>query len=202
VYAFAAHPSVLSLVETNGGDLGARVSAMSKDVTLWNDESYEALREIMKDRNPTPGDIPDALGGENDARLTMMALLRASSSEELNVLDQNFGEGPSPQYTSISTSALKLTTSHTFPPEESDGKTLVSIVMSTQCEDFGPNVTYLAHAYHFVAHVLDKKNSLYYEFEALQGGLLQEGRNYDTLQSKLTSDCGDGKGYHYMSLYE
>ena len=77
VYAFAAHPSLLSLVETNGGTLGAKVSAMSKDVGLWNDDSYEMILDIMS--TDSSSKLPDTLGEYNDAHLPMLALLRASS---------------------------------------------------------------------------------------------------------------------------
>ena len=186
VYAFAAHPSLLSLVEANGGALGAKVSAMSKDVGLWNDDSYEALLDIMSTSSPT---LPETLGEYDDAHLPMLALLRASSSEPLDVQDDDFGAPPLTD--SIHASALRLVSSTSFPP--SDEK-LVSIVVSA-CMDLDQ-----ADAVHFVVHVLDEETGLYYEFDALQGGLLNEGRDYAALQGVL-SDCADGKGRHYLSLY-
>lgn len=187
VYAFAAHPSLLSLVEANGGTLGVKVSAMSKDVGLWNDDSYEALLDIMS--TDSSSKLPDTLGEYNDAHLPMLALLRASSAEPLDVKDDDFGAPPLTH--SVRTSALKLVSSTSFPP--SDEK-LVSIVVSA-CMDLDQ-----ADAVHFVVHVLDEKTDLYYEFDALQGGLLNEGRDYAALQGVL-SDCADGKGRHYLSLY-
>ena len=189
VYAFAAHPSLLSLVETNGGTLGAKVSAMSKDVGLWNDDSYEALLDIMSTSSSSK--LPDTLGEYNDAHLPMLALLRASSAEPLDVKDDDFGAPPLTH--SVRTSALKLVSSTSFPPVSSDQK-LVSIVVSA-CMDLDQ-----ADADHFVVHVLDEKTGLYYEFDALQGGLLKEGRDYAALQGVL-SDCADEKGRHHLSLY-
>jgi hypothetical protein len=189
VYAFAAHPSLLSLVEANGGALGAKVSAMSKDVGLWNDDSYEALLDIMS--TDSSSKLPDTLGEYNDAHLPMLALLRASSAEPLDVKDDDFGAPPLTD--SVRTSALKLVSSTSFPPVSSDQK-LVSIVVSA-CMDLNK-----ADADHFVVHVLNGETGLYYEFDALQGGLLKEGRDYAALQGVL-SDCVDGKGRHYLSLY-
>lgn len=186
VYAFAAHPSLLSLVEKNGGTLGAKVSTMSKDVGLWNDNSYEAILDIMSTSSPK---LPDALGEYNDAHLPMLALLRASSSEPLDVQDDDFGAPPLTDF--IRASALKLVSSTSFP---SSDKKPVSIVVSA-CMDLDQ-----ADAEHFVVHVLDGETGLYYEFDALQGGLLKEGRDYAALQGVL-SDCADGKGRHYLSLY-
>ena len=188
VYAFAAHPSILSLVETHGGELGAKVSAMSKDVGLWNDDSYEALRAMMSASSPK---LPDTLGEYDDAHLPMLALLRASSSEPLDVKDDDFGAPPLTD--SVPTSALKLVSSTSFPLVSSDQK-LVSIVVSA-CMDLDQ-----ADAGHFVVHVLDGDTGLYHEFDALQGGLLEEGRDYKSLQEVL-SDCADEKGRHYLSLY-
>lgn len=188
VYAFAAHPSLLSLVEANGGALGAKVSAMSKDVDLWNDDSYEAILDIMSTSTSSPK-LPDTLGEYNDAHLPMLALLRASSSEPLDVQDDDFGAPP--LIDSIRASALKLVSSTSFP---SSDKKPVSIVVSA-CMDLDQ-----ADADHFVVHVLDEKTGLYYEFDALQGGLLKEGRDYAALQGVL-SDCADEKGRHYLSLY-
>ena len=189
VYAFAAHPSLLSLVETNGGTLGAKVSAMSKDVGLWNDDSYEMILDIMS--TDSSSKLPDTLGEYNDAHLPMLALLRASSVEPLDVKDDDFGAPPLTH--SVRTSALKLVSSTSFPPVSSDQK-LVSIVVSA-CMDLDQ-----ADADHFVVHVLDEKTGLYYEFDALQGGLLKEGRDYAALQG-LLSDCADEKGRHHLSLY-
>jgi hypothetical protein len=189
VYAFAAHPSLLSLVETNGGALGAKVSAMSKDVGLWNDDSYEALLDIMS--TDSSSKLPDTLGEYNDAHLPMLALLRASSSEPLDAKDDDFGAPPLTD--SVRTSALKLVSSTSFPSVSDDQK-LVSIVVSA-CMDLNK-----ADADHFVVHVLNGETGLYYEFDALQGGLLKEGRDYAALQGVL-SDCVDGKGRHYLSLY-
>lgn len=189
VYAFAAHPSLLSLVEANGGALGAKVSAMSKDVGLWNDDSYEALLDIMSTSSSSK--LPDTLGEYNDAHLPMLALLRASSSEPLDVKDDDFGAPPLTD--SVRASTLKLVSSTSFPSVSDDQK-LVSIVVSA-CMDLNK-----ADADHFVVHVLNGETGLYYEFDALQGGLLKEGRDFAALEGVL-SDCVDGKGRHYLSLY-